>query len=455
MVIGKRNKPRQRTLWIATTEIIPRRGHPFCERLNRLLDKDGFDAWREHECAPYIATKGRPSIPPGVYFRMLFIGYLEGLPSERSIAWQCADRLSLREFLGYQLQESTPDHSSLSIWRQRLLQDFFQHAFQHIIKLVDLQGLVHAFATGVDSSTVAANAVLRRLVRKENGASYREYIKELMRAAGENPDDTAALIRFDRKRKNKKFSNTEWQSETDPAARIAKMKDGTTHLAYKPARGVDLSTGAMLAVTFYPADQGDTEDLENTLKLIKNNLAPLGDKEANVFCVVTDKGYHKAELLKQLHHEHALATYIPERASSKRRTWHGDTETCGMFHANRRRTWSRAGKRLGRLRTQLVERSFALFKQSDNLSRMTVRGLANVNKRYLAHGMAYNLALVMRALFGHGTPKGLADALITAMKTGFGVFLILIGHFPSILAPSGKMLLEIWPAYRGIFSTGC
>lgn len=425
MAIGKRNKPKQQPLWISHSDLATNSGHPFYTRLNRLLDDDGFDTWLESQCAPYFAEGGRPSIPPGVYFRMLFVGYLEGFPAERAIAWHCRDRMSLREFLGYQLHERTPDHSSFTIWRQRLPLEMYGTVFQRILCLVHRHGLIDAYAAGVDSTTLEANASLRRLTRKDNGASYREYVKELMREAGEDPDDPEAFIRFDKKRKGKSLSNRDWQSETDPDSRIAKMKDGTTHLAYKSEHAVDLATGAMLGVGIYPADQGDTSCITETLAVVEENLATLGDTPPELLCVATDKGYNQAELIKEINVENGITTYIPERHSEQRRHWHGDTEARREFHANRKRTRSNEGKRLGRLRAELAERSFALFKRSGNLARMTLRGLENVAKRYLIQAAAYNLGLVMRAIFGQGTPKGMADALRRLVFDFLGLFLIL------------------------------
>jgi len=410
MAIGKRNKPKQQPLWIAANDLAPRSGHPFYTRLNGLLDNDGFDAWLEQECVPYFASGGRPSIPPGVYFRMLFVGYLEGFQSERNIAWHCADRMSLRDFLGYLPHESTPDHSSLTIWRQRLPLSLYREVFQRILCIVGQHGLIDAYAVGVDSSTLEANASLRRLARKDSGASYREYVKNLMREAGEDPADAAAIVRFDKKRKGKSLSNKDWESETDPDARIAKMKDGTTHLAYKAEHAVDLETSAMLGVNIYPADQGDPAELPETLEIIADNLSSLGDESPELLCVVTDKGYHKAELIKEVNLNHEVTTYIPERETKQRRKWHGDLEARREFHANRQRTRGNEGKRLGRLRSELAERSFAFTKCSGNLGRMTIRSLENVKKRYLIHAAAYNLSLVMRSIFGTGTPKGMADA---------------------------------------------
>ena len=412
----------------------PRSGHPFYTRLNQLLEKDGFDAWLEEKCAPYFSSHGRPSIPPGVYFRMLFVGYLEGFPSFRSIAWQCADRMSLREFLGYQLHERTPDHSSFTVWQKRLPVEVYRAVFQRVLALVHEHGLINAYAAGVDSSTIEANASLRRLKRKDSGASYREYVKELMREAGEDPDDPSAVVRFDKKRSNKKLSNKDWQSETDPDSRIARMKDGTTHLAYKAEHAVDLKTGAMLAVSMFPADTGDTAGITRTLKDVKENLESVDDDPPELLCVVTDKGYHKAELIKDINIDHNLITYIPERQTNRRRRWHGDKTACREFHANRRRTRGNEGKRLGRLRSELVERSFALLKCSGNLARMTIRGLEKVTKRYLIHAAAYNLALVMRSLFGNGTPKGFADALkrLLTLLSGLSAVVLALKTAPSV-----------------------
>jgi len=429
MAIGKRKKPKQQPLWIAHSDLAPRGGHPFYTRLNRLLDDDGFDVWLEQQCAPYFSEVGRPSIPPGAYFRMLFIGYLEGFHSERAIAWHCCDRMSLREFLGYQLHEKTPDHSSFTVWRKRLPLEFYNTVFQRILCIVHRHGLIDAYATGVDSTTLEANASLRRLARKDTGASYREYVKELMREAGEDPNDPAAVVRFDKNRKGKKLSNQEWQSETDPDSRIARMKDGTTHLAYKSEHAVDLATGAMLGIKVYPAGQGDTASMEETLDTAEENLATLGDESPELLCVVADKGYHQADLIRDLNADKGLTTYIPERRSEQRRRWHGDEAACREFHGNRRRSRGNEGKRLGRLRSELVERSFAMFKRSGNLGRLTMRGLENVSKRCLIHAAAYNLGLVMRAIFGQGTPKGMADALGR-------LILGLLNLFMTIFAPA-------------------
>jgi len=450
MAIGKRRKHKQLPLWIAHSDLAPRGGHPFYSRLNRLFDDDGFDVWLEQECTPFFSEAGRPSIPPGVYFRMLFTGYLEGFQSERSIAWHCSDRMSLREFLGYQIHEKTPDHSSFTIWRQRLPLELYTKVFQRILCIVHRHGLVDAYATGVDSTTIEANASMRRLVRKDTGSSYVEYVKTLMHEAGQEPGDAADVARFDRKRTGKKLSNREWQSETDPEARIAKMKNGTTHLAYKAEHAVDLATGVMLGVVVHPADQGDTASIEETLEEVEENLASLGDESPDLLCVVTDKGYHKAELIRKLNADKGITTYIPERQDKQKRRWHGDKEACREFHGNRRRTRGDHGKQLSRLRSEIVERSFAMIKRSGNLARMTLRGLENVSKRYLIHAAAYNLGLLMRVIFGNGTPKGMADALLHLI---FGIFTIIASVFVLILPNKPTIKRSFWELTD--FSYGC
>ena len=446
MAIGKRNKPKQKKLWIAHSDLAPRSGHPFYTKLNRLLDKDGFDTWLEEICAPYFAEGGRPSIPPGVYFRMLFLGYLEGFPSERSIAWNCQDRLSLRAFLGYELHERTPDHSSFTIWRQRLPLEMYGTVFQRILGIVHRHGLIDAYAAGVDSTTLEANASLRRLSRKDTGASYKEYVKELMREAGEDPDDPENFARFDKKRRGKSLSNKEWQSDTDPDSRIARMKNGTTHLAYKSEHTIDLATGAMLGVNIYPADEGDTATLAESLTTAEENLASLGDEAPELLCVVTDKGYHQAELIKDVNTELDITTYIPERHSQHRRRWRGDKLACREFHANRRRTKGNEGKRLAKLRAELVERSFAMTKCSGNLARMTLRGLENVIKRYTIQAAAYNLGLIMRAIFGYGTPKGMADALRRFVFLLFGPIIVILALL-NLQERSRQPRKPLWPGY--------
>ncbi|MEN6484321.1 MAG: transposase [Syntrophobacteraceae bacterium] len=215
---------------------------------------DGFDDWAEEICAPFFKEGGRPSIVPGVYFRMILAGYFEGLASERGIAWRCADSLSLREFLGMGLDEATPDHTSLSVWRKRLSLDVFRAVFVRVLEMVRAEGLLSTKALGIDASTMEANAAMKSIVRKATGDSYLGYVGKLAGEAGVEAQSAEEIRRFDKKRKEKKLSTADWESRTDPEARIAKMKDGTTRLAYKAEHAVALESSLLMAAEVHPAD---------------------------------------------------------------------------------------------------------------------------------------------------------------------------------------------------------
>jgi len=242
MAMGKR-KPRQESLFLTTDQLTPSAGHPFYQKLNALLAEAGFDCWIERRCvASYEREekRGQPSLPPGVYFRMLLIGYFEGLDSQRGIAWRCSDSLSLRAFLGIPLHEGTPDHSTLTNTRKRLPQEVFEEVFQFVLGIAEAKKLIVGKTVGVDSTTLEANAAMKSIVRRDTGEDWKDYVTRLMREEGvigpEEKPSKAEVLRYDRKRKNKTVSNTEWKSEIDPDAKIARMKDGTTHLVVRHAR---------------------------------------------------------------------------------------------------------------------------------------------------------------------------------------------------------------------------
>jgi len=263
MAMGKRGS-RQESLFIATDQLAHSPGHPFYRRLNALLAETGFDVWIEARCRQYYEQdepRGRKSIPPGVYFRMLFVGYFEDIGSQRGIAWRCADSLALRQFLGIPLDEGTPDHSTMTYTRKRLPAEVFAESFQFVLKIADAKKLLLGRTVGVDRTTLEANAAMKSIVRQDTGEDWKEYVTRLMREDGaiedgQEPTDDE-VRRFDKKRKNKRVSNEEWKSSTDGDARIAKMKDGRTHLAYKAEHAVDLDSGLVLAAAVHPADQGD------------------------------------------------------------------------------------------------------------------------------------------------------------------------------------------------------
>ena len=272
MSMRKRPRQRQQEFWISTAQMPQPPGHPFYQKLNQILAQHGFDRFVEGLCGKfYHPWLGRPSIPPGVYFRMLMVGYFEGIDSERGIAWRCADSRTLSGFLGYGPTESTPDHSSLSRIRERIDLETHEEVFTWVLKVLASEGLLRGKTIGVDATTLEANAAMRSIVRKGSGESYREFLTRLAKASGIETPRQADLAKLDKKRKNK-ASNADWESPSDPDARIAKMKDGRTHLAHKAEHAVDMETEAIVAVTLQPADRGDTESVEQTVEATVANL---------------------------------------------------------------------------------------------------------------------------------------------------------------------------------------
>src|SRR5947208_4029921 len=355
---------------------------------------------------------GAPSVPPGRYFRMHMVGYFEGICSERGIAWRCSDSMSLRDFLRLENREKVPDHSWLSKPRGRLSHDIHETVFGWVLKLVAEQGLVNGKRIGVDASTMEANAALRTIVRRDDGRTYREMLKQMARESGIDTPSADDLVRIDRSRKGKKLSNQEWISRTDPEAKIAKMKDGRTHLAYKPEHAVDLDTGVIVAAALHPADNGDTTTIEGTLAAAEKNLAqidaaPTQDEPSEL---VADKGYHSRAVLKGLNGG-AWKTRIAEPKQPGFSRWHGDDKARAAVYANRTRLGSGVGKQAMRRRAEIVERSFAHNLDRGGMRRTWLRGRDNVHKRYLVHVAGHNLGILMRLLIGAGTPREAARAL--------------------------------------------
>jgi transposase len=413
MALGRRKTERQQELWVATGDVARAPRHVFYGRLNQLLGEAGFDAFVEKLCEPhYVGGKGRPGIPPGIYFRMLFIGYFEAIDSQRGIAWRCEDSLSLREFLGFAVTEQTPDHSSLTRVRNRLPLEVHEQAFAFLLSIAETKKLLSGKVAAVDSTMLEADAAMKSIVRKDTGEDWKAYLRRLMHEEGliekdEEPTDDE-LRRYDRQRKDKKVSNEEWTSPTDPDARITKMKDGRTHLGYKAEHVVDLESEFVLAATVYHADQGDGDTLLPSLIAAQANLMRAGSDVA-IQDVAGDKGYHKNETLANLA-GWGLRSYIPER-KQKSRTWTDKPpEQEAAFRANRRRVKGDRGRRLQRHRSERVERSFAHVCRTGGARRTWLCGLEKTNKRYLVTLMAHNLGLVMRKLFGIGKPREWAAA---------------------------------------------
>ena len=438
MAIGTRKKrQRQQDLWIAVADVVQTPGNVFYDRLNDILNRRRFDETVEQLCRRYYkGPYGRPSITPGVYFRMLLIGYFEGLGSERGIAWRVADSLSLRKFLGYALDEATPDHSTVSRTRRLLWVETHKAVFRWVLKILMEEGLVEGQTVSIDATTLEANAALKSIVRRDSGQRYEEYLKELAREAGiENPT-REQLARFDRKRK-KKGSNEEWKHPQDPDARITKMKDGRTHLAHKAEHAVDLSSGAVLAVTVQPASEGDTTTMHQTLE--EAQAAAQSITECGIEEVVADKGYHSGEVLQQLH-EDGMRSYIPE-PDRGRRHWQGKEVEQKRVYANRRRIRGQRSKRLQKLRGELTERSFAHLYETGGMRRLYLRGRDNILKRIVVHAAAFNLGLLMRKLVGVGKPRqwqGLAASVSAFVQWTFAPWFVVTRNLYRLPADDGN-----------------
>ncbi len=263
--MGKHPRDRQPTMWVPTTELPTTASHPFYRRLNQLLRQHEFDDFVETMCAAfYVETMGRPGLPPGTYFRLLLIGYFEGIDSERGIAWRAADSLALRDFLGLNLHDAPPDHSTISRTRRLIEVETHRAVFTWVLQLVSTAGPVKGKSIGVDATTLEANAAMRSIVRRDTGEEYDAFLTRLAKASGIATPTRADLARLDRRRK-KNGSNNEWTHPHDPDARIAKMKDGRTRLAHKAEHATDLETGTIVGVTVQGADQGDTTTIQRTL----------------------------------------------------------------------------------------------------------------------------------------------------------------------------------------------
>jgi transposase len=441
MSMGRRQK-RQSPLWIAHDELAPSPGHRYYETLNELLREAAFDQHAEALCAPYYEAAhvpGRKSVAPGVYFRMHLVGFFEGIESERGLEWRFADSLSLRQFLGCSLTQRVPDHSTLSRTRQRLPLEVHQAVFALILGIVESKGLLKGRVLGVDSTYLRADASMKAIVRRDTNESYLEFVTRLAQEAGVLNPTAEDARRLDRKRKGKKTSNREWVSRTDHDARIAKLKDGRTRLAYKPEHVVDLETGAIVAAVVHAADVADPASVEASLTEGEANLQTISDgapadsapkpaEDDTPPCssrprrkVVADKGYHAGALLQRLKTQR-YRTYIPERRQAGRRRWtdKGGTPTAVAFHQNRARGTRPLGKRYHRWRAERVERTFAHVCETGGARRTRLRGRANVAKRYLLQAAGANLALVMRALYGLGTPRGWADRTQEALRAFWG-----------------------------------
>lgn len=436
----KKDREKQQDLWVAASEIVTTPGHVFYERLNTVLNAERFDQRVEAICRKYYkSSSGRPSITPGTYFRMLLLGYFEGIDSERGIAWRAADSFSFRKFLGYDLIEQTPDHSTVSRTRRLYSVETHGAVMQWVLKILRKHGLADGQSVCIDATTLAANASMKSLVRRDTGQTYDDYLRQLAAAEGIENATKEQLARLDRKRK-KKTSNEDWTNPNDPSARVTKMKDGRTKLGHKAEHAVDLASGAVLAVTVQPADRGDTTSYADTLDAAQSEAKkahPAGIEE-----VVMDKGYHSGAVLLDLA-AREMRSYVPEPDRGKRH-WANKAEEQRRVYDNRRRVRGERSKRLQKLRGELCERSFAHCYETGAMRRVYVRGSDNVRKRVLVQAAAFNIGLLLRLLSGWGKPRQAQGrlnrlrALFCAVFSAYNVcraVLDWLGRFRSHLFP--------------------
>ena len=415
MAMGKRKRhAKQASMWVATQDLPRSAAHPFYARLNQILDQQDFDGFVEGLCARFYADDGRPGLPPGRYFRLLLIGYFEGLDAERAIAWRAADSFALREFLGLVLPEAPPDHSTISRTRRLIDLETHEAVFTWMLQRLADADLVKGKTVGIDATTLEANAALRSIVGRDIGESYHDFLTKLAEASGIETPTREDLARIDRKRK-KKGSNEDWTHPHDPDAKITKMKDGRTHLAHKAEHAVDLETGAIVAVTVQDADDGDTETSIETLINAAEQIEAVRPDSDGLQEVVGDKGYHSNQALLDLEAV-GVRSYISE-PDRGRRNWKKKPDARAGVYRNRRRIRGPRGLRLLRLRGERLERPFAHLYETGGMRRVYLRGHTNILKRLLIHTGGFNLGLLMRQLIGVGTPRGLQGRLLAAIAT--------------------------------------
>ena len=410
----RKKTPVQKEFWVVADRLPKARPSRFYELLNGTLERMKFaeEVWAG--CAPAYAEAargGRPGIDPVVYFKMLMIGFFEGIESERAIALRCEDSLSLRGFLGYALDEATPDHSSMSVIRQRLGSECFERVFALVLAALQRHGLLKGRHLGIDSSVIEANASLRGLCERNTEEGYWDYVQRLAREAGLETTDGAELRNFDRKRAGKKMSNEQWQNPHDPDAKIGRTKDGATDMVYLPEHTVDLDTGAIVQAQVLPGDHRDSEEFSTrVIEAVLNVQEALADPEALPETLTGDKGYFSLLEIGRLQ-ELSLKTVISDpRRAQRRFDKLNSRERQNLVRAHRSVS-SKYGRKLLRKRGQHIERSFAHMLDAGGMRRATLRGLENLNKRHQIAAACYNLSQLLRRLYGIGTPKQWAASL--------------------------------------------
>ena len=432
MAMGTR-KTEQPPLWVATSDLPSSPGHPFYTKLSAILDAEGFDRFAEDQCRRFYApTMGRPSLEPGRYFRLLLVGYFEGLDAERGIAWRAADSLAVRRFVRLGIEEAAPDHSTISRTRRLIDVDTHRAIFTWVQQRLVAAGLLKGRTIAIDATTLEANAAMRSIVRRDTGESYQAFLTRLAETSGIKTPTREALARLDRKRK-KKTSNKDWTNPHDPDAKITKMKDGRTHLAHKAEHAVDLETGAIVAVTVQGADQGDTTTLGETATAAADQIEDAQadvDEPQSLEEIIGDKGYHSNQSMVDLEAV-GVRSYIAE-PDRGRRDWSKEPEAQAPVYRNRRRMRGPRGRRLMRQRGERIERSFAHLYDTGGMRRTHLRGHQNILKRLLIHAGGFNLGLLIRSILGVGTPRGLQGRLAAVLAAVSALIAVALHRFTEI-----------------------
>ena len=421
-------------LWIATTDLPATPATGFYAKLDQVLAERQFGEAVRRLCASSYdgdAQKGgRPGIDPEVYVKMLMVGFFENLASERAIAARCADSLAIRAFLHYELTEATPHHSSFTVIRQRLPLDVYEQVFGLILAALHAAKLLRGKHLAIDTSVLEANASLRSLTHRLTGEKYRQYVKRLATTAGVDVTDPRAVSAFDRKRKGRTTSNTEWQNPHDPDAKVGPDKKGVTRMIYKPEHVVDLETGAILDVALKPGDEPDAAEVPTRVRDAEERVnAAAGEPPgvARVQTVVGDMGYCALEALVELQTA-GIRTAIPDPVVNRQVRKLPDDQRQALRSAQQTLR-SKSGRWLMRHRGEFAERSFVHVLDYGGARRTTLRGNENILKRYLIQAACLNLSILLRHLTGIGTLKQTWAASAAAVAVLVGALRIWSGSF--------------------------
>ncbi len=439
----------QSSLWVATSDLPASPGHPFYARLTAVLEAHDFDRFVEDLCRRFYAPViGRPSLTPGRYFRLLLVGYFEGIDAERGIAWRATDSLAIRTFLRLPLDEAPPDHSTISRTRRLIDLETHRAVFTWVQQRLVESGLLKGKTVAIDATTLEANAAMRSIVRRDTGEGYQAFLTGLAKASGIETPTRDDLARLDRKR-TKKTSNTDWTSPSDPDAKVTKMKDGRTHLAHKAEHAIDLETGAIVAVTLQGADAGDTTTIVETATAAADQIADAQVDVAEPQAleeIIADKGYHSNQTMIGFEAV-GVRSYIAE-PDRGRRNWSKTPEAQAPVYGNRRRVRGPRGRRLMRQRGERIERSFAHVYDTGGMRRTHLRGHTNILKRLLIHAGGFNLGLVMRQLIGVGTPRGLQGRLAAVIAAFVALRSLVNAHWTFVGALPSDPPRDFTPRHR-------